>query len=186
MATEFKADLNAYLASTPPTVAARTLADLIAFDRASPREMSLFAQETFEQAQAAKGLDDPSYKEARRRSMTMARAAIDDTLAKDRLDAIVMPTVGPAWRVDVVDGDHYSGASTTLPAVAGYPHLTLPMGQVLGLPVGLSFWGPQWSDARLLAYGFAYQEKGARFVPPTYAPSVEDRPAVQAAFKPSR
>jgi len=186
MATELKADMNAYLASTPATVKSRTLADLIAFDKTSPREMSLFAQETFEQAETTKGLDDPKYREARRHSMTVARGAIDDTLAKDRLDAIVMPTVGPAWRVDVVDGDHYSGISTTLPAVAGYPHLTVPMGQVRGLPIGLSFWGPQWSEARLLAYGFAYQEKGARFVPPTYVPSVETADDVQSAFRPSR
>jgi len=186
MGTELKADMNAYLSSTPKTVTSRTLADLIAFDKANPREMSLFAQETFEQAQAAKGLNDPAYKEARRRSMTAARAAIDDTLAKDGLDAIVLPTVGPAWRVDVVDGDHYSGISTTLPAVAGYPHLTVPMGQVRGLPVGLSFWGPQWSDARLLAFGYAFQHMGAGFVPPTYAPSIEATPEVKAAFRPSR
>jgi amidase len=186
LGTELKADLNAYLASTPRTVTARTLADLIAFDKASPREMSLFAQETFERAQASKGLDDPTYREARRRSMTKARAAIDDALARDKLDAIVMPTVGPAWRVDVVDGDHYSGNSTTLPAVAGYPHLTVPMGRVRGLPVGLSFWGPQWSEARLLAFGFAYQEQGARFVPPNFRLSVEAAPEVEAAFSPSR
>jgi amidase len=186
MGTELKADLDAYLASTPPSVKARTLSALIAFDKASPREMSLFGQETFELADGSKGLDDPAYQEARRRSMTTARAAIDGTLAKDKLDAIVIPTAGPAWRVDVVAGDHDSGSSTTLPAVAGYPHLTVPMGQIRGLPIGLSFWGPQWSEARLLAFGFAYQEQGARFLPPTFAASVETTSTVQAAFDPAR
>ena len=184
--TELKADLDAYLASTPPTVKTRTLADLIAFDKATPREMALFAQETFEQAEATKGLDDPAYKAARQRSMTAARVAIDDALAKDKLDAIVLPSGGPAWRVDVPAGDHSSGSASGLPAVSGYPHLTVPMGQVRGLPVGLSFWGPQWSEARLLAFGFAYQEQGVRFIPPTYASSVEDAPEVRAAFEPAR
>ena len=186
MMVELKADMNTYLASTPQAVKSRTLADLIAFDKASPRELALFGQELFERAETAKGLDDPAYKAARQRSMTAARAAIDGALGKDKLDAIVLPTGGTAYRVDVVSGDHDSGSSTTLPAVSGYPHLTVPMGQVRGLPVGLSFWGPKWSEARLLSFGFAYQEKDARFLPPTYRASVEDDPAVQAAFIPSR
>ena len=185
MKTELKADLDAYLASTPPSVKTRSLADVIAFDKAAPRELSLFGQELFVDSEDAKGLDDPAYKEARRRSMTAARSAIDDTLAKNKLDALVIPTAGVAWRVDVATGDHDSGSSTTLPAVAGYPHLTVPMGQIRGLPVGLSFWGPQWSEARLLGFGFAYQEKGARFVPPTFAASAESAADVQAAFRPA-
>jgi len=183
--TELKADLNAYLASTDPKrVKTRTLADVIAFNKANPRELALFGQETFEAADKTKGLDDEGYKTARERSMKAARAAIDDALAADKLDAIVLPTTGPAWRVDIVGGDHDSGGSTTLPAVSGYPHLTVPMGLVRGLPMGLSFWGPRWSEARLLGFGFAYQEKGGRFTPPTYATSVEDSDAARAAFTP--
>ncbi|MDP9103395.1 MAG: amidase, partial [Pseudomonadota bacterium] len=120
--TELKADMNAYLASTDPkTVKSRTLADLIAFDKATPRETLLFGDETFEAAEKTKGLDDPAYLKARTESMTTARAAIDDALAAEKLDAIVLPTTGPAWRVDTIGGDHDSGSSTTLPAVSGYP-----------------------------------------------------------------
>ncbi len=187
LAVELKADLNAYLASTDPArVKTRTLADVIAFDNATPREMLLFGQELFDAAEPSKGLDDAAYKEARRRSMTTARAAIDDTLGKEHLDALVIPTTGPAWRVDIVTGDHDSGSSTSYPAIAGYPHLTVPMGQVRGMPLGLSFIGTQWADARLLGYGFAYQQQGAYFVPPTYRPSVESGEAAEAAFRPVR
>jgi amidase len=177
--TELKADMNAYLASTDPMT-------VIAFDKATPRETLLFGDETFEAAEKTKGLDDPAYLKARADSMTAARAAIDEALAAEKLDAIVLPTTGPAWRVDTVSGDHDSGSSTTLPAVSGYPHLTVPMGQVRGMPLGLSFWGPRWSEARLLGFGFAYQQKGGRFTPPTYRHSVEGGIAAEAAFSPSR
>ncbi len=182
--TELKADLNTYLASTPKAVKTRTLADLIAFDRANPRELTLFGQETFVQAEKTKGLGDSGYKTALASSEKAARETLDKALNDDRLDALVEPTAGPAWRVDVVSGDHADSSSTELPAVSGYPHLTVPMGQVRGLPVGLSVIGPAWSDARLLAFGYAFQETGMRFAPPTFRPSVEEDSAVREAFKP--
>ena len=83
---------------------------------------------------------------------------IDRMLSDGKLDALVAPTTGPAWVVDVIDGDHSSGQTSTLPAVAGYPHLSVPMGLVSGLPVGLSFVGPAWSDARMLAFGYAFEQ----------------------------
>ena len=82
------------------------------------------------------------------------------------------PTTGPAWTIDPLNGDHYGGSSTTLPAVAGYPHLTVPMGQVGGLPVGLSFIGPAWSEARLLNLGYAYEQATHRRVEPKFLPTV--------------
>jgi amidase len=181
--TDLKTDLNAYLAATPLSVQARSLAELIAFNTA-PRETVLFGQDTFEQAQATDGPDDPAYKTALEISRSTARSALDTGLNAQHLDALVSPTTGPAWRIDTVDGDHFPGSFSTLPAVAGYPHLTVPMGQVSGMPVGLSFVGPAWSEARLLALGYAFQETGPGFTPPTFRASVEDSQALQEAFNP--
>ncbi len=158
--TDLKADLAVYLAGVPAGVASRSLADLIAFNRAhADRELGLFGQELFEKAEATKGLSDPAYVAARAKSLRMAGVeGIDRMLADGKLDALVAPTTGPAWVVDVIDGDHSSGQTSTLPAVAGYPHLSVPMGLVSELPVGLSFVGPAWSDARMLALGYAFEQ----------------------------
>jgi amidase len=185
LTTELKADMNAYLASTDPAkVKTRTLADLIAFNDRTPRETVLFGQETFLTAEKTKGLDDPAYLEALKTSRTNAREALDKALGDDKLDALVSLTAGPTTRNDAVKPNGGFGSVSTLPAVAGYPHLTVPAGQVQGLPVGLSFIGPAWSEVQLLSFGYAFQEQGARFVPPTFRPSVEDTPAVRAAFAP--
>ncbi len=158
--TDLKADLAAYLAKAPAAVGARNLADLIAFNRAhADRELGLFGQELFEKAEATRGLDDPAYVAARAKSLRMAGVeGIDRMLADGKLDALVAPTAGPAWVVDTVDGDHSSGQTSTLPAVAGYPHLSLPMGLVGGLPVGLSIVGGAWTDAHILAFGYAFEQ----------------------------
>jgi amidase len=159
--TELKADLNTHLASTDPArVPSRSLADLIAFDRAhTDTEMPLFGQELFIEAEATTGLADPAYQEAlaaaRRRT---GPEGIDRMLADNQVSVLVAPTLGPSWLIDPVLKDHFVGGGAGGPAaVAGYPHLTVPMGQVSGLPVGLSFIGTAWSDARLLAYGYAYE-----------------------------
>ena len=173
--TDFRTEINAYLAGLPAPVGARTLSDLIAFNRANAqREMPYFAQELFEQAERTAGHNPAAY--AARRT-TLKRLAgpdgLDRLLAAQHLDALVAPTLGPAWTTDLVNGDHISGSATTLPAVAGYPHLTVPMGLVRGLPVGLSFIGPAWSDARLLAMGFAFEQRAQARRPPTYAARIE-------------
>jgi amidase len=183
--TDFKADLNAYLATTPPSVKTRSLAGVIAFNRAEPRELSLFGQETFEAAEKTRGLDDPLYRAARAQSQRMAAEAIDRPLREHRLDALVVPTIGPAWRTDTVRGDVPIEESATLPAVSGYPHLTVPMGAVGGLPVGLSFIGAAWSDAQLLALGAAYEKATHMRRPPAYLPSAESLPAVAADLAPA-
>ena len=140
----------------------RTLADLIAFNKANAAtEMALFGQETFEQAEKTKGLDDPAYLQGAARSASPRRApnGIDRMLRDHRLDALVGPTMPAAWKIDAVHGDQISGGGAgSLAAVAGYPHLTVPMGQVKGLPVGLSFIGGKWDDARILSLGFAYEQ----------------------------
>ncbi|NQE60558.1 putative secreted amidase [Caulobacter sp. RHG1] len=158
--TELKADLATYLASTDPKkVPTRTLADVIAFNAATPKELEWFGQETFEKAQATKGLTDPEYLKALADSKRLAGPeGIDRILREAGAIAIVAPTTGPAWTIDPLNGDNYGGSATTLPAVAGYPHLTVPMGAVSGLPVGLSFIGPAWSEKLLLNLGFAYEQ----------------------------
>jgi amidase len=170
-------DLNAYLASTPPAVKTRTLADLIAFDKTEPREMAWFGQDLFEMAEATNGLDDPKYVTAHRLSRQAAGPqGIDRLLREHHVIALVAPTTDPAWVIDLVNGDHGSASATTLPAVAGYPHLTVPMGEVFGLPVGLSFIGPAWSEQLLLSLGYGYEQATHLRTPPTYAASVPQPP----------
>ena len=182
---EFKTDLNAYLATTPATVKTRTLADLIAFNRLNAREMALFGQDYFELAEATKGIEDEAWLEARQTAVRLAGPeGIDRLIADHRLDALIAPTAGPASRIDFATGDHTAGRSSGFPAICGYPHLTVPMGQVQGLPAGLSFIGPAWSEARLLALGHAYEQAAQARRPPTYIPSLETTPAADLATAP--
>lgn len=186
--TELKADLNVYLASTPPAVKTRTLADVITFNRANAdRELSLFGQEIFEQAEATRGLDDPAYKRARAASLRAAgKDGIDRLLATYRVVALVGPTMPPAWIIDAVHGDQVTGGGAgDLAAVAGYPHLTVPMGQVRGLPVGLSFIGAKWSDAQILALGHAYELAAQKRVTPRLLPAIEQSPELAPLLAPA-
>jgi amidase len=162
LTTEFKAGINAYLASAPPAVQSRTLEDLIAFNRNDDRELEWFGQEWFEQSQATRGLEDPAYTQALQKALALARGGIDRLLGEHEVVALVAPTNGPAWTVDLVNGDRAVGSASMLPAVAGYPHLTVPLGQVTGLPVGLSFIGTAGSDATLLSLGYAFEQALAR------------------------
>lgn len=185
---ELKADLNAYLASTPPTVRTRTLADVIAFNAAhADAELVLFGQETFEQAEKTKGLDDPDYKKARETSLRLAGAeGIDKLLRDNDVIALIGPTMPPAWPIDAVNGDQIAGGGGGgLAAVAGYPHLTVPMGQVKGLPVGLSFIGPKWSDQMILSLGYAYEQASMKRVEPRFLPSIEQSPEIAPHLRPA-
>ena len=178
--TEFKVGLNAYLATTPPGVTSRTLADIIAFNKANPRELALFGQDLFVQAEATKGMEDPEYRKARDDGIAYAGKNGIDRLLKDyRVDALIGPTVSPAWPIDAVNGDQYpGGGGGYLAAIAGYPHLTVPMGQVKGLPVGLSFIGPKWSEAMLLGLGYAYEQARGSLPGPRFLPSIEEAPEI--------
>jgi len=186
--TEFKAGLNAYLATTPPSVKSRTLADVIAFNKSNPRELGLFGQDLFEQAEKTKGLDDPEYKKWRDDGIAYAgRNGIDRLLKANKLDALIGPTVSAAWPIDAVHGDQYpGGGGGYLAAMAGYPHLTVPMGQVKGLPVGLSFIGPKWSDALILSLGYAYEQARGPLPGPRFLPSVEQAPEIAPLLEPVR
>jgi amidase len=185
---ELKADLNAYLKGSPAPIPVRTLADVIAFNKAhAAQEMPLFGQDTFEKAEKTKGLDDPAYKKARARSFTLAGPeGIDRLLKEHNVVALVGPTMPPAWKIDAVNGDQISGGGAgSLAAVAGYPHLTVPMGQVKGLPVGLSFIGPKWSEPLILSLGYAYEQARGALPPPLFFRSIEESPAIAPALQPA-
>ncbi|HWI81976.1 amidase [Ramlibacter sp.] len=158
---EFKAGLNSYLARRGG-VAVRSLDDVIAFNRAhAPRELRWFGQDLLFKAQARGPLTDAAYARAAETARRLARAGIDDVLARHRLDAIVAPTGGPAWLTDLVNGDAYQGSSSSPAAVAGYPSITVTMGAAHGLPVGISFVGTAWSEGKLLQLAWSY-EQGTR------------------------
>jgi amidase len=187
--TEFKAGLDAYLKASPAPIAVRSLADVIAFNTANQRlEMPLFGQDIFEKAQKTKGLADPAYRKARATSLRLAGAeGIDRMLRQHRLDALVGPTMPPAWKIDAVNGDQIAGGGAgNLAAVAGYPHLSVPMGMVKGLPVGLSFIGPKWSDALMLRLGYAYEQACGGIPAPKFMRSIEESPEVAPHLLPAR
>ena len=169
--TELKSDLATYLATLDPSVTpSRTLADLIAFNTAhADQEMPLFGQETFVAAQTSAGLTDPVYLQAKALAHRLAGpVGIDQLLAVNHLTALVAPTLGPAGFIDPVLKDRYvGGGAGSVAAVAGYPHLTVPMGLVHGLPVGLSFIGTAWSERTLFAYGYAYEQMSHARKPPS-------------------
>ena len=184
---ELKTDMAKYLAGSPASIGVRTLADLIAFDKAhAVQEMTLFKQEIFEQSEKTKGLEDAAYKKARRTSFEAAGPKGIDKLLKDnKVVALVGPTTGPAWKIDAVNGDQFGGGGAgNLAAVAGYPHLTVPMGLIKGLPVGLSFMGPKWSDALLLSFGYAFEQARGPFPAPRFLPSIEMSPEIAPALEP--
>ena len=186
---ELKADMAKYLKSSPAPIQARTLADLIAFDNAHQKqEMSLFGQELFLNANKTKGLNDPAYKKARQVSFTAAGPnGIDRLLRQNKVIALVGPTAGPAWKIDAVNADQFSGGGAgSLAAVAGYPHLTVPMALVKGLPVGLSFMGPKWSEALLLNLGYAYEQARGPFPTPKFYRSIEESPQIAPLLRPQR
>ena len=165
---EFKADLNRYLAALGDNAPVKSLAEVIAFnERHAAREMPYFGQEIFHQAQEKGPLSDQAYRDALALNHRLTREeGIDHVCTSHRLDAIVAPTGGPAWTTDLVNGDHYSGGSSSAAAVAGYANVTVPAGNVHGLPVGISFFSVAWSEPTLLRLAFAFeQQTNARLRP---------------------
>ena len=167
---EFKAGLNKYLLTRAPAGAVHSLKDLIAFNtREQPREMPFFGQEILVMAEKKGPLTSAAYQKAlttcRARSRTLG---IDAVMTKFHLDAIVAPTGSPAWLTDLVNGDHFLGASSTPAAVAGYPSITVPAGFAYGLPVGVSFIGRPWSEAKLITFAYAYEQATKHRKPPAF------------------
>ena len=172
MLTELKADLESYLAGSPPAVTSRTLAQLIAFDDAHPREMQWFGQGFFVDSERTKGLRDPAYLAARAANLRLAGPdGIDRLLREHRVVALISPTQSPAFVIDLVNGDAGGAGDSSLPAVAAYPYITVPMGEVHRLPVGLSFIGPKWSEARLLGLAYGYEQASHAARRPTFVPN---------------
>jgi len=175
MLYEFKAGLNAYLASRGPDVPVKSLAEVIAFnERVAERELKLFGQDTLVRAEAKGPLTEPAYRVARELCLRRARAeGIDSVMDRDKLDVLVAPTGGPAHVIDLINGDRWLGGSSTLAAVAGYPNITVPCGTVGGLPVGFSFFGRAWSDAKLLGYAYAFEQILQARRPPEFQPTLK-------------
>jgi amidase len=168
---ELKADLASYLQGLPEgLVPHKTLADVIAFNTAhADKELQYFGQDTFETADKEKGLDDPTYLQALATSRGLATNALNQLFANNKVDVIIAQTNGPAWVSTLGKGDAFSGPSASqLPAVAGFPHLTVPMGLSSGLPVGLSFIGPKWHDYNVLKAGFAYEQLSKARITPQF------------------
>jgi amidase len=172
---EYKVGLNAYFAALGPNAPVKSLADVITFNEANrERELQYFGQEYMERAQAKGPLTTPEYRTARARCLRYARTlGIDALMRQHRLDAIVCPTSSPARPIDVVSGDSGGADCTTPAAVAGYPHITVPMGYVLGLPVGLSFFGRAWTEGTLIRYAYAYEQATRARRVPRFLPTVE-------------
>ena len=171
---EFKAGINAYLASLGPNAPCKTLADLIAFnEREKTREMPWFGQETFLRAQKCGPLTDKKYLDARAKCLRLARTeGIDATMTKHKLDAIVSPSNQPAWPTDWLNGDHFTGGDTSFAAIAGYPSITVPMGYVRELPVGLSFTGRAWEEGKLISLAYAFEQATKARRAPAYLPTL--------------
>jgi amidase len=167
---EFKTDLNEYLAGRGKSSRVKSLEELIAFNEEHrDREMPYFQQEIFHLAEEKGGLDDNEYREARELCLRKTRdEGIDRLVAEHRLDAIVAPTGGPAWKTDLVNGDHFGGGSSRAAAVAGYPNVTVPAGFVFGLPVGISFFGAAWSEPTLLKIAYAFEQATGHREPPKF------------------
>jgi amidase len=157
---EFKEDLNAYLESLPVDAPVRSLADLIAFNEAhAAEEMPYFGQEILLLAQEKGPLTEQAYLDALAENYRLSRTeGIDTILESEQLDALVMPTGGPAWKIDLITGDHHSGGSSQPAALAGYPAISVPLGYVAGLPVGLTFMGKAYSEARLIQLAYAFEQ----------------------------
>ncbi len=157
---EFKADLNSYLASLGPRAPVKSLKEIIDFnEQHRDREMPYFGQDLFAKAQAKGPLTDKAYRDALSKNHRMSRReGIDFVMDKNKLDALIAPTGGPAWATDWINGDHFTGGYSTVSAVAGYPHVTVPAGYVFGLPVGISFFGRAWSEPTLIKLAYAFEQ----------------------------
>ena len=178
MLYEFKAGLADYFAGLGPEAPVRTLTDVIRFNEEhADLEMPWFGQEILLAANEKGPLTDPEYREALEMSLRLSREeGLDQVLrAGDGapLDAIMAPTGGPAWTTDLVNGDHFGGGSSSPAATAGYPNVTVPAGDIQGLPVGVSFFGGPWTEGRLISIAYAFEQATNHRIVPRFRRSIE-------------
>ena len=184
---EFKATLDAYLRDAAPAVPARSLEEVIAFNNDNADvELALFDQSIFDQSVELGGLEEAEYQEARDAVQSATREkGIDRLLAEYGVDVLVSPSGPVSSRVDPVNGDVWPAwaGGGYIAAIAGYPHVSVPMGDVHGVPVGLSFIGAKDQDAAILSYGYAYEQRTGLRPSPQYLKDAEDRPEIAAAMQ---
>jgi amidase len=172
---EFKADLNAYLSRLGSSARVHSLKEVIEFNtKNSDREMPFFGQDLFVKAEAKGPLTSKAYLAALAKNHLLTRTqGIDFVMKKNRLDALIAPTGGPAWPTDWINGDHFAGGYSSASAVAGYPHITVPAGYVFGLPVGISFFGGAWSEPKLIKFAYAFEQATNARKAPRFLASAE-------------
>jgi amidase len=175
--TELKADLNAYLAALGPAAPVHSLKEIIEFnEKHRQQEMPYFGQDLFEKAETKGPLTNKDYLAALEKNRELSRTkGIDEAMEKHQLDALLGPSGGPAWTTDLLNGDRSRGGSSGLPAIAGYPHITVPAGFVYGLPVGISFFGRAWSEPVLIKLAYAFEQATHHRKPPQFAPVADLR-----------